>query len=109
MNFAGETDTCNAIIANGKDSGFIPSAEQEEILALKKKYTVRTVIDGVALTFKVDNRDQLFGQCLNLLDEHPGIRVQYFKVIKKNKDDFEDIWGGDNVREACQTLSRQVP
>ena len=100
------TDVCQKIW-EAATLGHIPPADQKEVLTLKRKYTLEVAFDGVPLTFKVDSKDQLVGQCLNLTDH---FKQEVGKIeYKTKKGEVDSISSsGITVSEACRRLAKAV-
>jgi hypothetical protein len=102
-------DFCGVIKAT-VEAGFIPSQEQEDVFAIQgRKYVVEATLEGMPFTFKVDSRDQLNGQCLNLTDNNQsfseGINDIQFRV---NGGKITTLDTGLSVRAACRHLAKSV-
>jgi|GEM_PF-2302374 hypothetical protein len=99
-------DMCNDI--NTYSFGFIPSPEQQAISELQAVYDVQVLFNGMPMQLKASNADQVYGQCLNIMDEAPNFRFteMIVSLIKGNTRTINEqrIW---SKSEACKVLANQ--
>jgi hypothetical protein len=89
------------------DYGFLPSDDQLEVLALDRKYTVEATFSGIPFTFKVNSKEQLQGQCLNLA-EH---MKQTWKIQHRTNGgaiQTSELQEYITINQACRQLSQAV-
>jgi hypothetical protein len=93
--------------------GHIPSAEQISILNVKAKYRIDANIGGYPVTFNVSSKDQLLGQCLNLLEELPNpgsIENVPYKLngVKQSPIYTDNGYSWENTRDICRSFKSGV-